>query len=165
MVHKVRQARSVGGACLAVTLAAAVIGAAGPDAQSSSPDTTPKRVAEAAMLKADRAFNQAVADGNLERFLSLVAENATFNAAHGRDAVRKAWTPFFAADGPRLSWSPTKAESLVGGDVGYTIGTWERKTKGTDGAVKITHGQYLTVWEKQKDGSWQATYDTGSTAP
>jgi hypothetical protein len=45
------------------------------------------------------------------------------------------------------------------------VGTWERRTKAADGTVKVTHGQYLTVWQKQKDGSWQATYYTGSTAP
>ena len=117
------------------------------------------------MLKADRDFNQAMANRDLNRFLSFVAEEATFNTNRGRDAVGTAWAPFFAADGPRISWAPTKAESLVAGDVGYTVGTWERRTKAADGAIKVTHGQYLTVWQKQKDGSWQATFDTGSTAP
>jgi ketosteroid isomerase-like protein len=126
---------------------------------------TPRRVAKEAMLKADRGFNRAMADGDLDRFLSFVAEDATFNDNRGRDAVRKAWAPFFAAGGPRLSWAPTRAESLVAGDVGYTVGTWERRTKSADGTVTVTHGQYLTVWQKQKDGRWQATFDTGSTAP
>ena len=117
------------------------------------------------MLKADRDFNKAVADRDMSRFLSLVAEDATFNASRGREAVGKAWAPFFSVDGPKLSWAPTKAESLVAGDVGYTVGTWERRTPAPDGTVKVTHGQYLTVWQKQKDGSWQATFDTGSTAP
>jgi ketosteroid isomerase-like protein len=126
---------------------------------------TPKRVAEEAMLKADRDFNTAMANRDLSRFLSFVAEDATFNANRGREAVGKAWGPFFAADGPRISWAPTKSESLAGGDVGYTVGTWERRTKTQDGAVTVTHGQYLTVWQKQQDGSWQAVFDTGSTAP
>jgi ketosteroid isomerase-like protein len=126
---------------------------------------TPKRVAEEAMLKADRDFNTAVAESDLNRFLSFVAEDATFNANRGRDAVGKAWAPFFAPDGPKISWAPTKAESLVGGDVGYTVGTWERRAKAADGNLKTTRGQYLTVWQQQKNGRWQATYDTGSTAP
>jgi ketosteroid isomerase-like protein len=147
-----------------VLLALGVFGGATVMAQTAAQKTTPVRVAEAAMLQADRDFNRAVADHDLNRFLSFVAADATFNAARGREAVGKAWAPFFAADGPRLTWAPTKAESLVGGDVGYTVGTWERRTKGADGGVKVTHGQYLTVWEKQKDGTWQATFDTGSTA-
>ena len=122
------------------------------------------RDAEAAMLKADRGFNQAMADRNVKKFLSYVAEDATFNTDRGREAVGKAWAPFFAADGPKISWAPTKAEALVGGDIGYTVGTWERRTKAADGTIKTTKGQYLTVWKKQQDGSWQATYDNGSTA-
>ncbi len=117
------------------------------------------------MLKADREFNQAMAARDLNRFLSFVAEDAAFDGSRGREAVGKAWAPFFAADGPTITWTPTKAEALVAADVGYTVGTWERRTKGADGAAKITHGQYLTVWRKQKDGSWQAAFDTGSTAP
>jgi ketosteroid isomerase-like protein len=166
-VHKVRRVHRVHGvgAALFALLVFAVSGSRVATAQTGARNTTPKGVAEAAMLKADRDFNKAVADRDMSRFLSFVAEDATFNASRGREAVGKAWAPFFSADGPKLSWAPTKAESLVAGDVGYTVGTWERQTPAPDGTIKVTHGQYLTVWQKQKDGSWQATFDTGSTAP
>jgi len=123
--------------------------------------------AEAAMLTADRGFNQAMADHDLKRFLSFVAADAAFDSAdgRGRDAVAKAWAAFFAPGGPTIRWSPAKAEALVAGDVGYTVGTWERRSKDTAGKEVVRRGQYLTVWRKQKDGSWQATFDTGSTAP
>jgi ketosteroid isomerase-like protein len=126
-----------------------------------------RQTAEAAMLKADRDFNQAMADHDLTRFLSFVAPDAAFDSAEGRgkDAVAKAWAPFFATDGPTISWSPTKAEALVAGDVGYTIGTWERHSKDAAGKAVVRRGQYLTVWRKQMNGSWAATFDTGSTAP
>ena len=26
-------------------------------------------------------------------------------------------------------------------------------------------GEYLTVWKKQRDGTWQVIFDTGSTLP
>jgi ketosteroid isomerase-like protein len=126
-----------------------------------------RQTAEAAMLKADRDFNQAMADHDLNRFVSFVATDAVFDSAEGRgkDAVAKAWAPFFATDGPTISWSPTKAEALVAGDVGYTIGTWERHSKDAAGKAVVRRGQYLTVWRKQMNGSWAATFDTGSTAP
>jgi len=125
-----------------------------------------RKAAEAAMLAADRGFNQAMADHDLNRFLSFVAPDAAFDSAEGRgrDAVATAWAPFFAPNGPTIRWTPTRAESLVAGDVGYTIGTWERHAKDAGGKDVERHGQYLTVWRKQKDGSWQATFDTGSTA-
>jgi ketosteroid isomerase-like protein len=125
----------------------------------------PRQRAEAAMLKADRDFNQAMADRDLPRFLSYVAEDAKFDASVGRDAVGKAWAPFFAPDGPTINWAPVKAESLVAGDVGYTVGAWERHTKDKDaqGRPVVSRGQYLTVWRLQKDGVWRVTFDTGST--
>jgi ketosteroid isomerase-like protein len=126
-----------------------------------------RKAAEAAMLKADRDFNRAVADHDLKRFLSYVAPDAAFDSAEGRgrDAVAKAWAPFFDPNGPSITWEPTKAESLIAGDVGYTVGAWERHSKDAAGKAVVRHGQYLTVWRKQKDGSWLATFDTGSTAP
>jgi ketosteroid isomerase-like protein len=149
----------------AVLVMLGVLGLLGPSAAASAQGAAARKTAEAAMLKADRDFNQAMAARDKARFLSFVAEDATFNTNRGREAVGNAWAPFFEPDGPKITWSPTKAESLVAGDVGYTVGTWERRTKAADGTVKVTHGQYLTVWQKQKDGSWQASYDTGSTAP
>ena len=54
---------------------------------------------------------------------------------------------------------------LVGGDLGYTVGNWERRLKAKDGRVVVQHGQYLTVWKKQADGRWQVIFDGGSEAP
>jgi ketosteroid isomerase-like protein len=126
-----------------------------------------RKAAKAAMLKADRDFDGAMADHDLKRFLSFVAPEAVFDSAdgRGRDAVAKAWAPFFEPNGPSISWSPSKAEALVAGDVGYTVGTWERHSKDAAGKAVVRRGQYLTVWRKQKDGSWAAAFDTGSTAP
>jgi ketosteroid isomerase-like protein len=81
-----------------------------------------------------------------------------------RDAAGKAWAPFFRVDGPRLTWKPGR-EVLVGGDVGYTVGTWERQPPPGSGQTNLTRGNYLTVWRKQDDGSWKVVFDTGSTQP
>ena len=143
--------------------AVVAVGALSASAQTRNPRT----LAEDAMMKADRELNQAVAAHDMERFLSLVSENAAFDSTEGRGraAVKDAWAPFFEPGGPTLSWAPTKAESLVAGDVGYTVGTWERHTKDARGNPIVRTGQYITVWRKEKDGVWRATFDTGSTSP
>jgi len=147
---------------LAVVLFAALVAA---PAASQTKDA--RQEAEAAMMKADRDFNQAAADRNMDRFLALVSETAAFDSAEGRgrEAIRKAWAPLFEKDGPRLTWEPKKAEALVAGDVGYTVGTWERQVKAANGSMVVRRGEYLTVWRKEKDGVWRATFDTGSTRP
>ena len=121
-------------------------------------------------MKADADFNQAVADRDLNRFLSFIGEPVTFNGGtpdeiHGRDAVAKEWAPFFQANGPRLTWKPTKAEILGHGDLGYTVGSWERRAApvGQAPATAVTRGNYLTVWKKQPDGAWRIAFDTGSS--
>jgi uncharacterized protein (TIGR02246 family) len=122
-----------------------------------------------AIMKADRDFNQAVADRDLKRFLSFLAEEATFNGGtpdemRGRDAVAKGWAPFFSPTGPRLAWRPLKGEVIGHGDVGYTIGAWERHTPAADGKpASVSRGNYVTVWRKQADGSWKVVFDTGSS--
>lgn len=128
------------------------------------------RAAEAAILQADRAFNQAVADGDRDRFAALIAPDATFNGGspdevRGRDAIVASWEPFFAAGGPRLSWRPTEAHVLVGADLGVTIGSVVRRVTGPDGRTVERRGQYLTTWRKQADGGWRVVADLGSTAP
>ena len=144
---------------IVLTAGALVVGAAYVTAQTKNT----RQVAEAAMMKADRDFNRAMADRDLSRFLSYVAEDAKFDASVGKDAVAKAWAAFFVAGGPTISWAPVKAESLVAGDVGYTVGAWERHTKDAQGKDVVRRGQYLTVWRLQKDGAWRAAFDTGST--
>jgi ketosteroid isomerase-like protein len=129
-----------------------------------------RKAAEAAIIKADEAFCQATIDHDVDRFRSLVADEATFGGGtpgqtRGLEAIVNAWTPFLRAGGQSLTWKPTHAEVLVAADVGYTVGRWERRATAADGTTSIAHGQYMTVWQKQADGSWKAVFDTGSEEP
>ncbi|HUR35675.1 MAG TPA: DUF4440 domain-containing protein [Vicinamibacterales bacterium] len=127
--------------------------------------------AEAAqIMKADADFARAVADRSRERFLAFIADVTTFNGGtpaelHGREAVMKDWNDFFVPDGPTLSWTPTRGEVVGAGDLGYTTGRSVFRAKGPNGAVTERRGEYLTVWRKQRDGSWKVIFDTGSTLP
>jgi ketosteroid isomerase-like protein len=128
----------------------------------------PNRAGAAAIMRADADFNQAVADRDLKRFLSFVGEPTTFNGGmadeiHSRDAIAKDWAPYFDANGPRLAWKPIKGEILGHGDLGYTVGTWERRAAAAGGQAAVTRGNYLTVWRKQADGAWRVSFDTGSS--
>jgi uncharacterized protein (TIGR02246 family) len=126
------------------------------------------KAAAAAIMQADRDFNQAVAARDRAKFLALISEHAVFvgeGPMRGHAEILKGWAPFFDPAGPTLSWEPTRAEVLVGGDVGVTIGSWIRRAKSPDGRTTETRGQYATTWQKQKDGAWKVVYDIGSTAP
>jgi uncharacterized protein (TIGR02246 family) len=124
--------------------------------------------AAAAIMQADRDFNQSVAARDKKRFVSLISETAVFvgdGPMRGHAEILEGWGAFFDPNGPTLTWEPTSAQVLVGGDVGVTIGSWVRRTKTTDGKTTEARGQYATTWQKQKDGRWKVVYDIGSTAP
>jgi uncharacterized protein (TIGR02246 family) len=126
------------------------------------------KAAAAAIMQADRELNQSVATRDKKKFLSLVSESAVFvgnGPMRGHDEILEGWAAFFDPNGPTLSWEPTVAQVLVGGDVGVTIGSWVRRTKAADGKTAEARGQYVTTWQKQKDGAWKVVYDIGSTAP
>jgi uncharacterized protein (TIGR02246 family) len=130
--------------------------------------TVDAKAAAQAIMQADRAFNEALAARDKAKFLSFVAATATFVGTapmHGHEAILKGWAPFFDPNGPTLTWEPTSAEVLVGGDVGVTIGSWVRRVKTPDGKLTEARGQYVTTWQKQADGAWNVVHDIGSTAP
>jgi ketosteroid isomerase-like protein len=126
--------------------------------------------AAAQIMKADADFARSVAEGDRDRFLSFIADVTTFsggtaNELRGKDAVWKAWSDFFAPNGPKLRWTPTKGEVIGAGDIGYTTGRAVIRAPGRDGKVTERHTEYVTVWKKQADGSWKVIFDTGSTLP
>ena len=131
----------------------------------------PAHAAEAAaIMQADADFARAVADRDKARFLTFIADATTFNGGtpgeiHGRDSVMKEWSDFFDPAGPTLSWTPTKAEVVGAGDLGYSTGRSLIRAKNAAGAIAERRGEYLTVWRKQPDGAWRVVFDTGSTLP
>jgi ketosteroid isomerase-like protein len=60
------------------------------------------------------------------------------------------------ASGFALSWEPSRAEISRGGKLGYTWGRYRAVVSG-----KAREGTYMTVWQKQSDGTWKVLFDTG----
>lgn len=154
---------------ISVALTMALLVGARADMQGQAP-ASPHAAEAAAIMKADTDFAASVAARDRTRFLSFIADVTTFNGGtagetHGRDAVMKDWSDFFDPAGPTLSWTPTKAEVVGGGDLGYSTGRSLLKGKDAKGATVERRAEYLTVWRKQKDGSWRVVFDTGSALP
>jgi ketosteroid isomerase-like protein len=61
-----------------------------------------------------------------------------------------------------LTWAPVGADISASGDLGYTYGTYEFRTKDKDGNLVVAHGKYTSIWKKQKDGSWKIALDMGN---
>ncbi len=63
-----------------------------------------------------------------------------------------------------LSWNPAWADISSDGKLGYTTGGWEFRPKGkTDQPTAF--GEYMTIWQKQADGTFKAVLDIGIGHP
>jgi ketosteroid isomerase-like protein len=122
-----------------------------------------------ALVAADEAFSRMAQERGLaEAFAAFAAPDATMMPVNqdpvtGLDAVRKqfAGTPA----GTALAWKPFRADISKSGDLGYTLGTYELKTRGPEGAPVTRYGKYCSVWKKQPDGSWKWVVDIGNSSP
>ena len=111
---------------------------------------------------------------------SLVAAERAFAARSVEKGVRDAFLEFLAADGvifrplaangrqvwesrapvtATLVWEPVFAEVSADGDLGYTTGPWELRPG--DPQHPTGYGHFVSVWQKQADGSWRVAVDIG----
>lgn len=123
--------------------------------------------AKRAIRIADLELAKAVADRNLERFVALLADDAVFfgqGISRGKEAVAKAWLPFFTDATLFLKWQPTQVEVSSSGDLGYSIGEYQRIGKSAAGNPETAPGSYVSIWRKQADGKWKVALDMGTPA-
>jgi len=64
-----------------------------------------------------------------------------------------------------LVWHPVHGEVAASGDLGFTVGNAVFTGVREDGAKIERFSKYLTVWKKQRDGSWRYVVDGGSSRP
>jgi ketosteroid isomerase-like protein len=64
-----------------------------------------------------------------------------------------------------LTWTPVGADISASGDLGYTYGTFEFRSKDKDGKPVVEHGKYTSIWKKQSNGSWKVVLDMGNASP
>ena len=123
---------------------------------------------EQAIRKAEADFETARAAKGMEGWLSFFAEDATDIAAGGpiadkaamRARLEKRWNNDLI-----LNWRPVKIRVARGGDMAFSVGTWQLADKSKRTAGVMATGKYLTVWGKQQDGSWRVLADTGVEDP
>jgi ketosteroid isomerase-like protein len=133
-------------------------------ASSLAQDKSP--TGSALLFKLEAEFAQAVAEHGHQAFVSYFAEDGVELDDGGgitsREAISKQppWP-----EGTSLTWTPVKADMAASGDLGYTYGNYVFKAKNKEGKIEISYGKYMSVWKKQKDGSWKVVVDMGNSSP
>ncbi len=109
------------------------------------------------MVAAERAFARLSEEkGFKESFLAYIAEDGIMfrpMPVKAKQGLKERPDPPI-----KLTWRPSYAEISRSGDMGWTMGPWERRTQGSD---EILYGHFVTVWKKQPDGKWLWVIDTG----
>lgn len=122
-----------------------------------------------AIRAADSEFAKtALKIGTGRAFGEFAAENAQIFSTPGEfitgpAAISDAFGP--TGDRSTLAWHPVTGEASESGDLGFTVGNAVYTGKREDGAPVVRYSKYLTVWKKQRDGSWRYVVDGGSARP
>jgi ketosteroid isomerase-like protein len=116
------------------------------------------------LLKADSDFSaMSVKEGMQKAFLSYFADNGVMLRNNGYPITGKDSLISFLSERTdtsfTLAWRPVYEKIAGSGELGYTYGIYTRTIKSTGSE---TRGTYVTIWEKQKDGSWKFVMDTGT---
>lgn len=132
-----------------------------PDNLSQEVDLEAERMA---LMEADRAMFEAysTSDSPVDALMAHFLDDANVlppdaPLARGKEESRGVFAALESMPGYSLTWSPSQGE--VGGDLGYTIGTYRIEIQDPEGNPLAIAGKYMTVWKKQPDGTWKVGVD------
>lgn len=78
----------------------------------------------------------------------------------GGDAIRAAVTGYAADRNLKVEFASDRIQVAASGDLAYSRGHFTmQSTDPATGKPRSDSGSYLTVWQKQADGSWKAVED------
>jgi ketosteroid isomerase-like protein len=117
------------------------------------------------LAEAERAFARAATTkGIRDSFLEFFADDAialTPKPASAKDRLRS--RPSIPFSESELLWEPRTGDIAGSGELGWLTGpsTFTNRKEN----APPSHGNYLSVWRKQPDGSWKVFIDIGASAP
>jgi ketosteroid isomerase-like protein len=119
---------------------------------------------EDAIRAADQQWLKVFAAKDLDKSVAFCADDGSILApnapiATGKEAIKNMFSAFFQIPGFSISWQPLRAEVAKSGEMGYTSGAYQFTVNDPAGKPVVDKGKYVTVWKKQKDGSWEVLLD------
>ena len=133
-----------------------------------SPVTQPTvSQAQLQLMELEGRFAQDVATGGGKAFAKWFADDA-LTLSNGQPAVRgRAAIAEKATWNPKeyeLSWVPEGAQMGPSGDMGFTWGHYEGRSRDTKGQSVVVSGRYITVWKKVGN-DWKVALDASADEP
>lgn len=119
------------------------------------------RTAPNILLKVDTDFSKLAKEKGMgTAFLQYIDDSAVLLKPDQYPIVGTAAKQFYQDQGndTGLTWKPNAAFIARSGELGYNYGIWTLAAKDT-----TLQGTYVTIWRKQRDGSWKFVLDTGQS--
>ncbi len=79
----------------------------------------------------------------------------------GRKAIHDRFAENFKASGPALDFTIATLEVWLVDDLAYESGNYTLKLQPKGKDVASFAGKYVTIWKRQRDGSWKIWVDFG----
>lgn len=124
---------------------------------------------EAQLTEAETKWNHAYAKRDAAALADMYADDAALanpdaDLVSGKTAISEAVKGFASDPNLAVEFRSDRVQVAASGDLAYTRGRYtmtmtDPKTKGP----YTSKGNYLTVWQKQADGSWKAVEDFVTT--
>ncbi|HEV2641773.1 MAG TPA: SgcJ/EcaC family oxidoreductase [Candidatus Elarobacter sp.] len=136
---------------------------------SAASTTTDRAAARKYIEDADAKWAAAENSGDAKTIAAMFADSGVGLYAgrptlHGRDAIAKSSSDEFAKTKVSNTVFHTD-DVLVSGDLAVETGTYsEMRTPKRGGKATAARGRYLTVWQKQSDGTWKVVRDVDTSA-
>ena len=107
----------------------------------------------------ERAFAATMKARDHAAFTNFVSEEAVFfsgsSPLRGKDAVAKAWRPFYDKPEAPFSWAPDQVEVVESGTLAYSSGpVYDARGKQS--------GRFHSIWRLEAPGVWRVVFDRGS---
>ena len=124
---------------------------------AATPAETNAQLAEQ-VRQTETAFAKTMADRDHAAFVSHLADETIWfgrTVLRGKDAVAKAWKPFYEGKQAPFSWRPETVEVLDSGTLALSSGPV------FDPSGKQTN-TFTSIWRRDADGKWRIIFDKGS---
>lgn len=120
-----------------------------------------------ALLAVDRDFAERVEKQGFRVMEDFYDEDAVYMPSfaptvEGREKILDSYRPYFDSTTMKLTWTPVRAEVSRARDMGWTTGTYVFTRQDDKGNTIVRNGRYVTIWKKQRDGTWKAALDSGN---
>lgn len=114
-----------------------------------------------ALADADRQFAADTArDGAAGWARWFAPDGAMLRASErieGHAAIQALMAPLLDDPAKELRWEPVASGLAPAEDLGFTVG----EAHIVDGDQPTWYGAYVTIWQRQADGTWRVRFDTG----